>query len=218
MWFTSGTKLFGLGLFLWFTWFYPLTGQDPKCAGAACLAVSNVRHGTRCGARDSLELDVQNISTSLYLRGFVVFATPAGPFPERTGLLKHGEKVNLYVCHASGSYSLQANTGPDEGHSPYPSGKPQSGLVFCECDANPNDREHSCNVDKLNCNANVRARCELEAKSKGGRDTADYGKAYDACTAKGIESCALKQSGCLGLIRRCPISQVCSGCVCELPK
>ena len=203
---------------LWIICFCPLIDSSPDCSGPACMGVSNVRHGTRCGKDpNSIELDVQNISGSLYLRGYVIFATPSGPHRESTGLMKPGAKVNLYACPASGSYILQANTGPDQSHLPYPSDKPKSGLVACQCDEDPNDREHKCRVDKLSCNADVPKRCDFEAKSKGTIDTAIYRKVYDACFAEGMESCALKQSGCLGLIRLCPVSQVCRGCACELP-
>ena len=94
----------------------------PKCFGSNCLAMSKIRHGTRCGAHDSIELDVQNVSDSQYLRGYVVFNTPTGPLRVSTGLLKPGQKGNVYTCHASGEPSAIANTGDDQGHLPYPDG------------------------------------------------------------------------------------------------
>src|SRR5579872_1497869 len=66
--------------------------QNPKCSGSECLAITNIKHGTRCGTSDSIEADIQNVSGSMYLRGYVVYDTPKGPQRVTTGLMKPGEK------------------------------------------------------------------------------------------------------------------------------
>jgi len=95
--------------------------SPPKCSGSDCLVVTNIRHGTRCGTPDSFEADIQNVS-SLYLRGYVYIDTPEGPWKLPTGLMQPGQKGNVYHCHASGKPGVQANTGADKDHLPYPGG------------------------------------------------------------------------------------------------
>jgi hypothetical protein len=61
-----------------------------QCSGSACLEISNVRRGTRCGTRDSMEVDTHNLSATQSLRG------------------------TQFTCHATGSPEAIANTGNGE--------------------------------------------------------------------------------------------------------
>ena len=98
--------------------------SDATCQGSACLQIYNVRHGTRCGTRDSVEADYANESNALYLRGYVIFNTPNGKQYVPTDLMRPGEKRespgNAYVCHGSGDPSGIADTGSDPLRLRYP--------------------------------------------------------------------------------------------------
>jgi hypothetical protein len=93
-----------------------------NCSGNDCLVITNIRHGTRCGAHDSLEFDIRNVSGSMYLLGYVDFDAAEGHWQIPTGLMKPGAvQQNIYHCHASGTPSARVNTGTDPNHLSYPS-------------------------------------------------------------------------------------------------
>jgi hypothetical protein len=96
-------------------------GQS-NCSGNDCLAITNIRHGTRCGAHDSIEFDIRNVSGSMYLLGYVEFDAAEGHWQIPTGLMKPGAvQQNIYHCHASGTPSARVNTGTDPNRLSYPS-------------------------------------------------------------------------------------------------
>lgn len=201
--------------------------QNSTCTGADCLRVLRIRHGTKCGLPESVEVDVQNVSSSLYLRGYVTFKTPKGPIQEATGLVPPGRRENFYVCSGMGEPTIRANTAPDN-NVRYPSRRPettlddsissgQSALVFCNCDEDPADSERKCNVAKLECNQNVFAICRSLARVEGTPGTIAYQQSYDPCVKEGMFNCSGKRSQCLTAIRRCPVNQVCNGCTCKVP-
>jgi hypothetical protein len=84
------------------------------CTGSDCLVISSVRLGTRCGSRDSVEVDILNASSSLNLRGYVVFTRPDGTRNYApTGLLAPGQTQQgvQFDCHASSDVRGIANVG-----------------------------------------------------------------------------------------------------------
>ena len=101
----------------------PQGAANAYCSGGACLAIYNVRVGTRCGTSDSVEADYGNVSSSLYLRGYLVFRVPSGANQHTeagtndaylpTDLLKPGQEMKgvQYVCHGTGLVTGIANTG-----------------------------------------------------------------------------------------------------------
>ena len=93
------------------------------CSGSDCLSITKIRYGESCGFKDSMDVEYQNVSSSLYVRGYIVFTTPSGPWYEGVGLLKPGEKGTVYRCHASGAPRALANTGTDPGSLRYPARK-----------------------------------------------------------------------------------------------
>jgi len=91
----------------------PRSDAQAYCAGSECLEISNVRHGTRCGTSDSIEVDIHNGSPA-YLRGYVVFTSPAGKKTfAPTGLMPPGKWFRSveYTCHGIGNPYGIANTG-----------------------------------------------------------------------------------------------------------
>jgi hypothetical protein len=88
-------------------------------------------------------------------------------------------------------------------------------LVYDTCDKSPDDLEHKCNVNKLNCNKNSDEWCTQLAKSHNAAGTAAYSDAYDACMSKHANDCQSSQSQCLASIRRCPSGQSCSAGSCR---
>ena len=96
--------------------------SNPSCQGSSCLNIYNVRIGTRCATKDSVEVDFSNESGSQYLRGYVVFNTPRGKEYSATDLVKPGQKVegSAFTCHGVGTPTGIANTGTDPKHLNYP--------------------------------------------------------------------------------------------------
>ncbi len=85
------------------------------CSGSACLQITDVRRGTRCGSGASFEVDIRNASEALYLRGYVIFVLSTGGLSyQPTGLLAPGDvrKGEQYVCSGTGDIRVIANTGP----------------------------------------------------------------------------------------------------------
>lgn len=181
--------------------------QDPKCAGKDCLVSVKTSHGARCGAPDSMEMDVKNVSDSLYLRGYVVFLTPTGTQNEATGLLAPGETANVYACHVLGTPSFLANTSPDKNTIRYPDTKVRdsSGLVMRECDSDPDDRVQICRNQNSECKDNADPWCAAQQEKS------------TSCVASRIASCDLTQTRCMARIRRCEKGQVCAAGVCVSP-
>jgi|HubBroStandDraft_1064217.scaffolds.fasta_scaffold14719_6 hypothetical protein len=95
---------------------------DASCQGSSCLNIYNVRVGTRCGTKDSIEADFSNESGSQYLRGYIIFTTLKGKEYSATNLVKPGQKVvgAAYTCHGLGTPTGIANTGTDPNHLDYP--------------------------------------------------------------------------------------------------
>lgn len=98
----------------------PNHGLGQECSGSECLVISNVRYGTRCGTSTSVEVDVQNASSTEYLRGWLVYKNSFGITKyEATGLLKPGERRGgkgyspYYQCDAEGAPYGIANTGDE---------------------------------------------------------------------------------------------------------
>ncbi|HLJ87087.1 MAG TPA: hypothetical protein VKZ53_09700 [Candidatus Angelobacter sp.] len=100
----------------------PAVPGDKNCQGSACLAIYNVQTGTRCRTTDSIQVDIANESSTLYLRGYVVFDTPTGKVYSPTGELAPGQKMEgvKYVCHGSGTPTALANTSSDRNNLKYP--------------------------------------------------------------------------------------------------
>lgn len=189
---------------------YPLAAQNSKCAGAGCLAIVRVKHGTRCGAADSLEMDVQNVSGSLYLLGYVIFLTPSGTANESTGLLAPGDTTNVYVCHALGGPTIRANTGFDKDALRYPDTKVRdtSGLVIRECDEDPDALAQTCADQQAECERNIDAWCE---QTLGKDSTPEKSK---ACAESRAAFCKNTKTECVARIRRCLSGQICAAGAC----
>ena len=175
--------------------------------------MTNIRQGTRCGTVDSIEADIQNVSTTLYLRGYVIYDTLDGRVFDRTGLMKPGQKGNSFACHAAGAPTALAETRTDKDHLNYP---PQpwphaSGLALSTCDPNPDALEHACNVRKLECDENSPQWCDQIAKVQGQPDTDAYKRAYSACLDDRMASCEASQSECLAKITRFLNGEACIG-------
>ena len=90
------------------------------CSGSDCLVILDIRHGTRCGNRASVEVDIRNDSDQ-FLRGYVVFTLPTGRKQySPTGLMRPGEtsKGSQYVCVGTGEVGKVANTGSSPTYPP----------------------------------------------------------------------------------------------------
>jgi hypothetical protein len=177
-----------------------LLAQTAECRGAQCLIAVKTARGTRCGASDSMEMDVRNASSSLYLLGYVIFLTPSGTQNEATGLLAPGGKANVYVCHALGVPTFAANTNIDKTVLRYPETKVRdpSGLVVRECDTDPDGRVRLCKDENSECQDKVTARCE----------------GLKTCLEPGFAACENTQTQCLARIRRCADGQICAAGAC----
>lgn len=201
--------------------------QAVECQGSSCLRVTAVRRGTRCGKPSSIEFDVQNISSE-NLRGYVVVDTTAGKRYEPTGLLAPGREMRgvIFTCDATGGYSVVANVGADPRYPPRTDtvtagsqdrANRQMASLEYECDANPDDLEHTCNVRKLECNENSRQWCDSSSQRKGQKGTHAYKAQYDRCLSEHVRSCGKEQVRCLSNIRKCPGGQRCSSSgLCEM--
>ncbi len=192
---------------------FRLLAEDAACNGAACLSVVKVKHGTRCAARDSMEMDLKNVSGSLYLRGYVIFLTPEGTQNEATGLLGPGDTANVYACHVLGTPTKIANTGMDKAVLRYPDTKVRdiSGLVIRECDPSPDRLVQECLEEKSECEEKVAPVCERTAGSP--EDSANKEK-YKSCVAEGKATCETERAQCVARIRRCASGQVCGAGAC----
>ena len=93
----------------------------PGCVGNACLVITSVRRGTRCGNQpDSIEVDISNNSAH-YLNGYIVFTNPAGKKVfSPTGVMKAGatQKGGQWICHGTGNPYALAATGNDDKTKP----------------------------------------------------------------------------------------------------
>jgi hypothetical protein len=94
------------------------------CIAADCLAILQVRTGTRCGKTSSVEVDLRNDSDQ-QLRGYVIFTRADGKKQyEPTGLMKPGQvtKGAQYICDGDGSGNVGkvANTCVQPSYPPRP--------------------------------------------------------------------------------------------------
>jgi len=80
----------------------------------------------------------------------------------------------------------------------------RGGLVFATCDDSPDDREHDCNVAKLNCNRNAEEVCRTL-----------YPKTFDKCVADHKAHCETSRIQRIQNIRRCPTGKHCKYGTCE---
>jgi hypothetical protein len=147
-----------------------------------------------------MEVEVRNVSDSLYLLGYAIFLTPNGTQNEATGLLAPGAKTNVYVCHTLGAPTFAANTNADKSVLQYPDTKVRdaSGLIVRECDSDPDGRVQLCKDEKSECEDKVYAKCE----------------GLKNCVESGSSVCETTEAKCVARIRRCAGGRICAAGAC----
>lgn len=94
---------------------YAAFAQLPECTGVECVKVISVKYGTRCGNKpNSVSVDIQNASSTMYMMGYAVFATSTGPLRVVTGYVAPGATMNLYNCDSTAAPTFDVNTGPKD--------------------------------------------------------------------------------------------------------